>query len=429
MRMQVESKPVSMRPPRPGQCPTYMPIKRGDTEDRRKTTGSERITYAFAHAFAKSYASSAGRFGGNVTRLFCRIVDSMPVIYSYGSHYIVALRCPYAKSPTGFAFLINGDRSSPTTNKHIFDVRRALSNPYINPHTTAPIFTVSFSALFQAIGNLESGTVSRTILDTDGNRTLLHALSSGAVSLLDARADEYAKSGTAPSYFSGSILDAEPSPLDGWTIDHTKETEDTPAYWTAHRPALALFRLTVNTTLDYRLLMGMDEGSYYISQMKGKPTTCQAALNSFMPASVRGKTFERQGEWYFTPLLVTEGPCRPPNLNTPAKIDRWARQNKLVRCDALPRPGSKPRALLDGTPTGYGPNDGGTGNLHKATRIYTNRAGTTLYVFGIVRHDSRVGRRGRPQHRNLDLRAHGLCTAIRNTSPASWSSTATGGVD
>ena len=466
----------------------------------RRTTFTEKIASAMVYGFNKSYACRRS--------LYCE--DG--AIWSYGPHFMAATIVQSAGG--GRAILVNGDRSSVTTTRYvstlrsIFQDRDSAYREVFNPEDL-PVFTVSFSALYQAVSNLQGSTISRRFLDTQGTRTLHNAIREGHLTLLDARPDAYAKSPDAYEWIPGEVADTEPSPLDGWTVTRHENRS-----WSAHRPACALFRYkriipavytdgpySVTTAeigfdpnrpvssdnpvvgvccsvfgasdrqirawfrtrhvsgpdiaaavaeatsrlkeqanhfiaekiepwsksrdIDVRLLASMDEGSYFVSQMRGRPRTCDAAIASFRPKSLRSKPCFRQGEWYFVPVPPESvGLTKPVTL---PRLDRWAARNNLVRCAALPRPGSQFRHANG---IGYGSGDNGLGNFHAATRVWATRSGKTLYVFGIVRHFDAFGRtRRRRHHRNLDLRRVGLCKAVRNTSPASWSSTAVGGVD
>ena len=63
-----------------------------------------------------------------------------------------------------------------------------------------------------------------------------------------------------------------------------------------HRSATILLR---NKKNDEHLLMGQDEGTYFLCLLKGKPKTIDAAYKDLTPKVALGKSYKRQGEWFF----------------------------------------------------------------------------------------------------------------------------------
>ncbi len=144
------------------------------------------------------------------------------------------------------------------------------------------------------------------------------------------------------------------------------------------------------------LLSSMDGQQYFICQLPKPATTVSEADEMLVPDAVKGKEYQRQGEWFFTKaysfpisLTVKHGTLSPTKL---FKFIKAAMQKGFI----LPQPHPD-------------------SNDHVATR--GDMIDGTLYVTGCIRH---------PDHRMLKL-GDDIFNAYENTALVSWS--ASGNVD
>lgn len=161
-----------------------------------------------------------------------------------------------------------------------------------------------------------------------------------------------------------------------------------------HRPQSAVI-----TQDDRYFLSSMDNNGYFICELPHKCDAVNQAFNMLIPYQVKGKNYQRQGEWF-----VIESPELPITIFKSGKEYTQAQYNKLFyksmyRNYVLPHKDS--------------------GNPHTATRgIYINGI---HYISGQLRH---------PEHRMLKLSYADnpvIFQAYENTAIGSWA--ASGNVD
>ncbi|MFA5276494.1 MAG: hypothetical protein WC417_06360 [Candidatus Omnitrophota bacterium] len=140
-------------------------------------------------------------------------------------------------------------------------------------------------------------------------------------------------------------------------------------------------------------ICGMDEGSYFVSQLPRKVTTISGAYKMLKPYKVQqaekdGLRVIRQGEWFFIP--------RP---------DIKIKEKQFVKSGTLPRENEQ-------------------SNKHICTRLFKSKG--RFYAKGICRHYRANGRKG--DHRPLKLGdGKQVFEAVENMAKGSWS--ANGRVD
>jgi hypothetical protein len=136
-------------------------------------------------------------------------------------------------------------------------------------------------------------------------------------------------------------------------------------YVVAHRPAFLL--LKKDNTNEY-WLMGMDEGSYFVSLLPEPASSIRDAFGILIPEEVReaqeeGREVKRQGEWFFVEANDLAEQLGIPKTNRSKKADKLG----LIRFYPLPdKTGQSGR------------------NAHLVTYCYKTDRG--LLVSGQVRH-------------------------------------------
>lgn len=124
-------------------------------------------------------------------------------------------------------------------------------------------------------------------------RKMLHKLAEGAIKVVDFTPDQEVR-----------MSKNDRAKYQRWTERHSNERTDVPpieppelgftlmgGVW--HRSASILFRVD-----KMSILMGQDEGSYFAVELADNPRTIGEAFESLVPPEVRGKKFQRQGEWF-----------------------------------------------------------------------------------------------------------------------------------
>ncbi len=150
---------------------------------------------------------------------------------------------------------------------------------------------------------------------------------------------------------------------------------------------------------DKYLVCGVDEGQYFVAQLRRPAATVTSAFEQLKPAPVRraarlGESIIRQGEWFFQKANVDD-----KQLAELCQVSKTRLWKQLVRRNT-PLPDAPHKA-----------------NRHRATLL---RRGGKLYVTGRVMHCDRHGHPTR-EHRTLYL--DGWHLAYPNTEVRSWSVT------
>lgn len=262
------------------------------------------------------------------------------ILYSYGSHFPLCVRTEYKEKEF---FLLNGDRYSSTTAQHRNGIRSYLKN--------RTFCTVSASA----------------IRGINRNRSILRELR-----IVDFTED-----------LRGYVDDKNPLPKnlpEGTEISHDKNGDPT----SYHRAGTLLFEFDGRT-----FLCGMDDGSYFVSELLGKAKSVEKAFVMLKPDRVINakSPVMRQGEWFFI-----EAETDPKQVRKMLKF--------MEPSFSLPH--------LDG------------GNPHTVTRgCRISIKARDYLVSGSVRHH---------QHRTLRLNRMDdpkLFLAVRNTAVNNWSAAGT----
>lgn len=262
-------------------------------------------------------------------------------MFSYGSHYVLAKRF------NDGVFLLNGDRYSVSTSKHQSHTRRACYGP-----------TTSFTALQNAGIDIDDMQI---IAHSDDKLDTLHNCNPESIKA-----------------FRNTI------PM-GATISYQKDKETGKIEQISyHLAGSSLIKAN-----DSHYICGMDEMSYFVSQLPHGCHSVEAAYQMLKPKLIRTIETEnpetivqRQGEWFFYP--VPKGAIKQHAIK---KKDF----NKNI---ALPTTDSQ-------------------SNLHTVTRILPVMSNDKdlFYCFGTVRH---------PQHKMLKL-GNVIHLAICNTAVNNWS--------
>jgi hypothetical protein len=257
------------------------------------------------------------------------------ILYSYGEHF------PLAVKRDGW-YLLNGDKYSPTTSQHQ---------------------SLTFSAF------RESPRVSFTAIRAAG-------IDYRTCELVDFTKDDYRQ-----------VLPSQPDfdnfrslvPV-GATYYEWKHRDGEIYNKGYHRIGAIVLKQD-----EKYFICGMDEGSYFVSQLPHPVTTVAEAYESLMPQQVKnaignGQNVIRQGEWFFIPTTR-----QPP----------WEKDYK--KSAELPH--------VDGS------------NAHIVTRLWMSPIGDILCK-GTVRHKSLFG--GRADHKMVKL-GNIVHMAVKNTSLGDWS--------
>jgi hypothetical protein len=212
------------------------------------------------------------------------------VLYSFGAHFPLAVRRLNAEGKEWY--LLNGDRSTHTTNHHVSLTWRHFEG---QPR-------VSFSALRAA------------------------GLSYNQCELVDYWKDEaaykYPSDGEEFTTFNppiGSTFGEEKDP-------HTGEV----SYKWWHRIGSVVLRQN-----GYDYLCSMDEGSYFISKLPQKVESVEEAFRVLKPlvvvdAEEGGLEIKRQGEWFFIPTPFKRAEFKVVTKSLPLPVTRVGSNSHLV---------------------------------------------------------------------------------------------------
>ncbi|MBW1812145.1 MAG: hypothetical protein JRJ39_00355 [Deltaproteobacteria bacterium] len=338
--------------------------------------------------------------------------EDKKTLYSYGRHF------PLAYKLRSGSYLFNGDKYSSSTGRHQSETAAYRDEGRGD-------ITISFSAL-QAAG-IEYDSESLHIVSTQP----------------DQQEDFYFD----PKFYGKAAReDAEKfikSAPKGATVrfqswkDKEGERQQAPSYW--HRPAAAvlMWDAWTETKLLFEnhqdpwkstgerkvkhpvkyFILGMDEGSYFISQLPGPAASVGKAYDILKPkairqAEARGEKIQRQGEWFFYPIF--EG-------STARQIYKQL-DPKFNLTDASNRPGAAHIATRGGrlSQVAFLTAEKTAKHFKHALR---HCDGSQIIVSGQIRHSE-------GDHAQLKLSTIEnikIFSAHINTALASWSSS--GGVD
>jgi len=336
--------------------------------------------------------------------------DDKKTLYSYGRHF------PLAYKHQGGAYLFNGDKYSNSTARH-------QSDAATHRQEGRGDITISFSAL-EAAG-IEYNSKSLHIIDTDPDQQEGFYFDSNFYG-------ESAKE-EAEQFIRSAPMGATVS-FRSWE-DKQGERQRAPTRW--HRPAAALLRWSAWTetksiysddpdhrweTVDIKevkhpatyFILGMDEGSYFISQLPKKAASVGEAYDILKPeaihqAEAEGHSVQRQGEWFFYQVM---------NGKTAKTVYRQLTRN-FDLTDASNREGAAHTATRGGQ----------LGSVAFKTiekdqvLLFGKRGGQQIIVSGQIRHSE-------GDHAQLKLsttKEIKIFAAHVNTALESWSSS--GGVD
>jgi hypothetical protein len=251
-------------------------------------------------------------------------------MYSYGYHFPLLT---FVHTPDGRAcYVLNADRYSITTSSH----QSAAQAAWRGNSRGAGFVAVPRSAL-----------PGRKWFDPK-----LGYSWEDYPRLIDWRGDEHADSGYEDE---AAPVPEHVNPLNGWTITRSVSRN---LHWHAHRPGCAVFEYQ-----GKRWLSGMDEGSYFVTELPEPVATVAAAFAALRPEGLPESAI-RQGEWYFEPT-------------TKRTRDIRAVSQRGVALESTPlQPAGLPR-----------------GNAHTVTECRVNGE---VFARGCVRHEGR-------QHRMLKL--------------------------
>jgi hypothetical protein len=298
--------------------------------------------------------------------------------------------------------IINGDRHSSTSNRHV----GALGWNYTNE---LPV--VSFSALIgpglASIRGLGGEIYRREVLVVAFEESLCRSAYEGQ--------QDY-----------DTILENVPIGATTWDFKSTGYGCDRiRASRGYHRAGTCVLRYR-----GYDYICGFDEGSYFVSRLPLQVKTVDMAYQVLMPKAVMGQQYLRQGEWFFVKaeqdaldVLVEQGERdaedqykrltygnRSLYLPGCEKVERYWRMIARRVSNSMGKKftfGGFKR-ITQGTNHAL-PRSPGS-NRHKVTYLYDN--GVFLYAAGTIRHS---------QHRMLRLEPGVVYLAYRNNSLGDWS--------
>lgn len=270
-----------------------------------------------------------GATKGNGSNMF--IQDDC--LYSYGTHFILAKR-------KDDLFLLNGDKYSNTTAKHQNNTREALPE--------SP--TTSFMALNSAGINLD------------------------ALEIIDFTQD---KSNESVEY--GNFEAFKKTIPNGATVSYSRDKD-------TKEITRIFYHLAGSILIKHgkkHYVCGMDDNSYFVSELPCKVDNVQEAYEALKPQEVKDheKTYpddviHRQGEWFFIPVH---------------ELDAKRKNVKPTKRFVLPTTDSQ-------------------SNLHTVTKAFQTENGDLL-CSGTVRHG---------QHKMLKL-GNVIHRAVCNTAVNNWS--------
>ena len=297
--------------------------------------------------------------------------------------------------------IINGDRLSKTTSRHISMFR--WSEPIVSfSALSGARLTRGGSGLNQGpiregvqLVDFENSLYVNIYEDEPGYDTVLKNVPPGATSF-EATGNNYTVE-ESYCHYGYAELNAGQScnPSRCWGCPDRRSrfvAKRNRGYRGYHRAGAVVLRYE-----GYDYLCGFDEGSYFVSKLPMKVKTVEGAFQVLMPKGINGQKYLRQGEWFFTEA--------PQDV-----LDNLALQGEKHMGLKFTITGFKRIAERKAPPFAPG------GNPHSVTYLYND--GIFLLAAGTVRH---------PQHRMLKLEPGKVYIVHRNTSLGDWS--AAGRVD
>lgn len=242
-----------------------------------------------------SYTTYNSAYGSGGVQLFC----DGPVLYSYGSHFPLATIVGIEKAGTKserFLFAKNGDRFSSTTSGHQAMTQRVCEGP-----------TVSYGALSAAgIDFLDLRLQpSRKYRITAAPKKIERSYPP-VILFWQADSRQYVWRHTDGSF---TLAHEHPPkkftpPAQGMFVPTHNNTGDKDqgrqyGYWHVLGAAV------IEHKSKY-YLCGLDDGSYFVCELTGRPRSCEHAYEMLKPREVKKAEAEgvevlRQGEWFFVP--------------------------------------------------------------------------------------------------------------------------------
>jgi len=238
--------------------------------------------------------------------------DDKQTLYSYGRHF------PLAYKHHNGQYLFNGDVYSVTTSKHQSDTASHRD------HTRGDI-TISFSALAAAGINYRSKGLHIIASEADQSSVFDWDFKQSVKQVLEA-AEKFKLTMPRGATMTWTSY-TDPATYGKKGIEPVKHK--IPYHW--HRPPAAVLKVDAWTETrtvlgpasdtgenqwiekttkhpDRFYLLGMDEGSYFISELPDPAPNVKAAYDLLKPAPIidaesRGLEIKRQGEWFFFRIL------------------------------------------------------------------------------------------------------------------------------
>jgi len=352
--------------------------------------------------------------GGKSTWKGSTVFSEDRTLYSWGRHFVLA----YRFKDNSALFLMNADKYSSSTNGHQADVQRALAGP-----------TLSFSALnaagvwpddIKAADVLEysSGKTNWLLRDPDG---VLYEYTHNKENVIGNRFKAPSVGEFRESKFTHTekVVAMEES---GWKQGfwHTADT----VLLKAHRRRSMMHP---DGEMVY-LLSGVDEGSYFLSELGGPANTLDEAYRQLKPQQVHdadsdGRNVQRQGEWYFVPTPLTREDIREKMGRYAAMLTGSEKKPKLATVEAFKK-AVRPRAMCHPIRDAEGaPMAMRSRNVHQATRtILFPDEPNGMLVSGKVYHRRAVNGELTREHATVDL-GDVWHRVYVNTEKNSWGST------
>lgn len=218
-------------------------------------------------------------------------------LYSYGHHYTLAVHVatdnPGHPQKEKHVFVKNGDRFSRSTGRHISETQSQCAGP-----------TVSGSALRSA-----GIDINRLTMKPKKGRQVVEVYKHPADDrplpvILDWQEDSrtYVTRNKKSGKFKHQWTDEPFTPPNvGMFMPHSSTDDGKQVNGVWH----ILGAVTIQQGEDY-FLCSMDDRTYFVAQLPGRPRNIQHAFTMLQPPEVRkaiaeGAKVLRQGEWFFVP--------------------------------------------------------------------------------------------------------------------------------
>jgi hypothetical protein len=330
--------------------------------------------YDIAKAFAKGTGPKRGHHVYRDDFDWRSKETSGSIIYSYGSHFPMAIRYDDDK-----IFLINGDRYSHTTDRHQSEVRAAIANR--NEYLDYKTLTIPFTALRRGYNVYTLEWVHFKVIAVGQEKEICECLTCGIDfpdynTLYLHRINNY-----APSHETHYFHQLAPS-----IFSAIFNEEDGPKYF------ISAFDETSSHNSD----------GYFLSQLPAKPRDIAHAYEMLKPKEVKvaeklGVKVLRQGDIFAIPTIHdTRSLKKNAHYEKGGMEEHYYWGTMYKRLDY-------PRLL---------------NTSHVVSEMVVK--GDKVYARGTLRHRPSEFGRTRPEHRNISLgkKWHRI---VRNTALASYS--------